>query len=60
MNKFIQDIKIRKEYYLIAKNAKKLASVNCPSCGDTFVKDRLPQKFCSIKCKDNYWNNNKK
>lgn len=32
------------------------ADCGCPMCGKKFVKKVYQQKFCSIKCKNNYHN----
>lgn len=28
----------------------------CPSCGKEFIKNNWQQRFCSLVCKDVYWN----
>lgn len=45
-----------KALYLDAKNSKLGEACICPSCGQMFVKKQYSQAFCSGKCKDKYWN----
>lgn len=38
------------------EKAKVGTECRCPMCGKTFVKKVYQQKFCCIKCKNNYHN----
>lgn len=39
-----------------AKDAKVGEIIACACCGSKMVKKSYQQKFCSLKCKDKYWN----
>lgn len=45
--------------YTINKNAKVGETITCPICGETFIKKQYSQAFCSLKCKNTYWNKTK-
>lgn len=38
------------------ENAKVGTECHCPMCGKKFIKKVYQQKFCCIKCKNNYHN----
>ncbi len=42
--------------YKTNKSAKVGNIIICPICGEKFVKKQYSQAFCSLQCKDTYWN----
>ena len=52
-----RSIKVLKKYYNLAKGAKTKTTIICPSCGCEIIKTTYHKTFCSLVCKDYYWNN---
>ena len=42
--------------YLQNKKSKVDSMITCPVCGKRFFKKQYSQAFCSLHCKDVYWN----
>jgi hypothetical protein len=42
--------------YLENKKAKTGTQIECPICHLKFIKKQYSQSFCSLKCKDDFWN----
>ena len=42
--------------YLQNKKSKVGSMITCPVCGKRFFKKQYSQAFCSLHCKDVYWN----
>lgn len=45
------------ENYYNNKNSKINSLIFCPVCGSDFTKKNLQHTFCSLKCKDTFWDN---
>lgn len=50
------DVVFANATYKFNKTAKVESVLNCPSCKNLMVKNTYQKTFCSIKCKDLYWN----
>ena len=46
--------------YLQNKKSKVGSMITCPVCGKRFFKKQYSQAFCSLHCKDSFWNSNQK
>lgn len=46
----------KKLEYGFNTNAKIGNKMSCPSCKRELIKKSYQHKFCSTKCKDDYWN----
>lgn len=42
------------------KKSKVGSMITCPVCGKRFFKKQYSQSFCSLHCKDSFWNSNQK
>ena len=50
------EIESRNSIYLQNKKSKVGSMITCPICGKRFFKKQYSQAFCSLHCKDVYWN----
>lgn len=50
------EIKAKSSVYLQNKASKIGSMITCPICGSRFFKKQYSQAFCSLHCKDAYWN----
>jgi 5-methylcytosine-specific restriction endonuclease McrA len=37
------------------KKVNEISRTNCKNCGDTFINTNNTQKYCSVKCRTEYW-----
>ena len=58
--KRIMEIESRNSIYLQNKKSKVGSMITCPVCGKKFFKKQYSQSFCSLHCKDSFWNFNQK
>lgn len=54
------EINSRNSTYLQNKKSKVDSMITCPVCGKRFFKKQYSQSFCSLHCKDSFWNSNQK
>lgn len=54
------EINSRNSTYLQNKKSKVGLMITCPVCGKRFFKKQYSQAFCSLHCKDSFWNANQK
>lgn len=54
------EINSRNSTYLQNKKSKVGLMITCPICGKRFFKKQYSQAFCSLHCKDSFWNSNQK
>ena len=54
------EIESRNSIYLQNKKSKVGSMITCPICGKRFFKKQYSQSFCSLHCKDSFWNSNQK